>query len=353
MVPSLYLADKAREDERRKRARDAVNAGLGGSIQGLGALGAVLQKLKEEDLAAESKAHGRETEAKNQARADERFAMEKEKQPLEMDELRARLEALRGKAGKPLPSNQLVMPAELAGPPQEKQGPSIESPGELKVPILEQLQAEMKAEPTGASAKDRLTEAKILTEQQRAEALTRKNSGDGGKKEASKKEAAEQKDKLAKIASSDRLREEFEKNPTVKKFNDSAVDFEKIKKVAANPSPAGDMALIYSFMHLLDPGSTVREGEFHSAEISGDVLQKINAQFQKVTTGQRLDPAMRADFLGRAQDFFSAQKNAYDQQVNRYSALATKRGATVEDIVGAQVSPPVPAAGDPTNGAGW
>ena len=42
--------------------------------------------------------------------------------------------------------------------------------------------------------------------------------------------------------------------------------FGRIQAAANDPTPAGDLALIFNYMKLLDPGSTVREGEFATAQ---------------------------------------------------------------------------------------
>ena len=37
------------------------------------------------------------------------------------------------------------------------------------------------------------------------------------------------------------------------------------------PDAAGDMALIFSYMKMLDPNSTVREGEYATAQDAGSI----------------------------------------------------------------------------------
>ena len=54
----------------------------------------------------------------------------------------------------------------------------------------------------------------------------------------------------------------------------------------APPSGASDIALLYGYMKVLDPGSTVREGEFATASNAGGIPDKIVTPVQQ-------DPARR------------------------------------------------------------
>ncbi|MEM8882399.1 MAG: hypothetical protein AAGC82_17565, partial [Pseudomonadota bacterium] len=58
------------------------------------------------------------------------------------------------------------------------------------------------------------------------------------------------------------LRKEFIGQTTVKDFRKQAEAFGRIDASAFEPSPAGDLALIFNYMKVLDPGSVVRESEF-------------------------------------------------------------------------------------------
>ena len=73
--------------------------------------------------------------------------------------------------------------------------------------------------------------------------------------------------------------------------------YNRVEASAKDPSPAGDLSMIFNYMKILDPGSVVRESEFATAANSGSVPQRIRAQYNKVVAGERLDKNMRADFL--------------------------------------------------------
>jgi hypothetical protein len=124
----------------------------------------------------------------------------------------------------------------------------------------------------------------------------------------------------------DNLRKEFNALPSVKAFNEVQISYDKMKAAAAAPTPAGDLTLIYSFMKMQDPGSTVRESEFATAARSGDYGDQVRAMVESVATGQRLSPSQRADFLAQAENFYAAQRAAFDREAARYGDIASKRG---------------------------
>ena len=84
----------------------------------------------------------------------------------------------------------------------------------------------------------------------------------------------------------------------------------------------GDISLIYSFMRINDPGSTVREGEFATAENAGGVPAKIRNLYNKVKDGQRLDIATRNDFMRTAHQIYRARLPQVARASQQYRSLA-------------------------------
>jgi len=68
-------------------------------------------------------------------------------------------------------------------------------------------------------------------------------------------------------ASADTLRKEFTKQ--AEKFILIRDAYTRVQAAGQEPSPAGDMALIYNYMKLLDPTSTVMAGEYATAKDAG------------------------------------------------------------------------------------
>lgn len=107
-----------------------------------------------------------------------------------------------------------------------------------------------------------------------------------------------------------------------KDFIQTSQAYNRVKASAQDPSAAGDLALIFNYMKTLDPGSTVREGEFATAQNSGGVPDRIRAAYEKVRSGERLSPAMRADFLDRSKRLYTQALRQHQRVVEQYKRKA-------------------------------
>ena len=120
------------------------------------------------------------------------------------------------------------------------------------------------------------------------------------------------------------IRKEFMGVPQVKAFQDQVAAYGRIISSAEEPSAAGDLALIFNYMKLLDPGSVVRESEFRTAEEAAAWLQEseesgiaiprpVQTAIQKLQTGQMLLPNQRADFVDRSTRLYGQAESSYVQ----------------------------------------
>lgn len=129
------------------------------------------------------------------------------------------------------------------------------------------------------------------------------------------------------------LRKEFSTHPVVRDFANTARSVQRIVDAAKDPSGAGDLALIFNYMKTLDPGSTVREGEFATAQNSAGLDERTRAQYNKVISGERLSPNQREDFVDRAMRLYEGQEQANIQIENQYRTLAEQSGLDPEQSV--------------------
>lgn len=141
----------------------------------------------------------------------------------------------------------------------------------------------------------------------------------------------EPKDKNKGFDQEGKLRGEFTKLSDDFRLQNAA--FGRIQASVNNPSPAGDLALVFNFMKVLDPGSTVREGEFDNAasakaelaraEEDGTIVPNfIKSAVDRLTKGTILLPEQRKDFYGRAQALYTDAKNQYSLLQDRYKNLS-------------------------------
>lgn len=133
---------------------------------------------------------------------------------------------------------------------------------------------------------------------------------------------------LAGLSGEDRtaianVRKEFTGLPAVKDFAQQSAAYGRIVASADEPSAAGDLALIFNYMKVLDPGSVVREGEFATAQNAAGVPQRVQALYNNVLRGERLTPEQRKDFVGRAGKLYNSAEEYYKQFEDFYQSEAS------------------------------
>jgi len=156
----------------------------------------------------------------------------------------------------------------------------------------------------------------------------------------------QEKGKTAADRTADR-RKEFQGNQVYKDAQQIAASYEKIK--GATPTSAGDIALVYGFMKLLDPGSAVREGEYATAANAGGAFQKLGNIYNAVLKGEKLPQKVRDSLKAEANGTYQAQMKRYEALAEPYRQLAAKEGLSPEDVVLPFGSPEItstPAASD-------
>jgi len=150
------------------------------------------------------------------------------------------------------------------------------------------------------------------------------------------------------------LRGEFQAQ--VKPYVELGQAYQKIETAAKNPSPAGDIAMVYGFMKVLDPSSVVREGEFATAQNAGSVPDSVRNMYNKALNGERLNEKIRSDFLQQARNLVESQRVMSNDLISRYTEVAKnykldpnqvvydpfKRVQTPEQIIGGATTTNIP-----------
>lgn len=144
------------------------------------------------------------------------------------------------------------------------------------------------------------------------------------------------------------LRDEY--NTQTKDFTVIGDAYERLQSVAADPSAAGDLALIFSYMKILDPGSVVREQEFANAQNAAGIPERVRAAYNKALTGERLPPSQRADFLKQAENLYKGQERRQQKVRQRYEKLAKNFEIDPAWVTGVD-TPPQAAPSRPMNQA--
>jgi hypothetical protein len=120
------------------------------------------------------------------------------------------------------------------------------------------------------------------------------------------------------------LRREFNGLPQVKDFAIRSAGLGTVLASAKDPSPAGDISLIFAYMRMLDPNSTVREGEFATAQNAGSIPQTVVAKYNQALQGTRLADSVRMDFVDRAQRIYDSASEEFGKIYSRYENISTR-----------------------------
>lgn len=112
------------------------------------------------------------------------------------------------------------------------------------------------------------------------------------------------------------------------KIRDAKNRLDKIEETGA-----GDIALLFQFMKILDPGSTVREGEFATAGSVAGVPGQIEAWRKKVVGGGRLADDARKQILSQSEKLFQAAGAQQDKLTTKFADIAKRQKLRVDNVV--------------------
>lgn len=107
----------------------------------------------------------------------------------------------------------------------------------------------------------------------------------------------------------------------------------RVEESAKDTSGASDLALIFNYMKVLDPGSTVREGEFATAENSRGVPETIRNMYNKFSKGGKMSPKQRADFLKTSRRIFTGMERQQKKTTEEFKGLAKRNNIDFSKVV--------------------
>jgi hypothetical protein len=100
----------------------------------------------------------------------------------------------------------------------------------------------------------------------------------------------------------------------------------RIKASMADPSEAGDYALLYSVHKMLDPQSTVLASEFQNSQNLAGVPEIIVTARNQLREGQRLTPERRAAFVKMGETQYRQSSEQQAERNQRYLGRARAGG---------------------------
>ena len=119
------------------------------------------------------------------------------------------------------------------------------------------------------------------------------------------------------------LRKEFNKLDSVKTYESMRGYYDKMMR-ANNGTAAWDMAMVFNFMKMLDPGSVVREWEYANAASTAWLGTRLVWYFKKIDSWQILTKSQRDDFISIAKDYLQWAADIYNNDLRKYQSYVTK-----------------------------
>jgi len=153
-------------------------------------------------------------------------------------------------------------------------------------------------------------------------------------REAQRKAETAEKDKIY-FDRADKLRDEFTAQSKEYDKVESAVEKVIISgsKSVDEATGADDLALLFGYMKLLDPGSVVRESEFRQAQTTSGIPDAILALRNQILEGTKLSSLQRERFVTAARDLFNVYANSQGKLESYYTDRSNSFGVSPVDVV--------------------
>jgi len=107
---------------------------------------------------------------------------------------------------------------------------------------------------------------------------------------------------------------------------DTATAYQTMYNAATNPSQKGDTTMLYTFFKVLDPQSTVREGEIEMIKQSRSIPEKFKGMAIKLAKGETLLESERSDLLNQAYQYVANQQRGVTETIDMYKDYAKSFG---------------------------
>lgn len=130
------------------------------------------------------------------------------------------------------------------------------------------------------------------------------------------------------------LRKEFTGLSEVEDFQPIARQYANIVSAAATGTGPADITLVFSYMKLIDPSSSVQQGEQATAASAGGTSAQLRGLYNSLLGQGSLDAITRDQFVAAATDLYNNAKAPYDQAVEYYTGLSTQLGYDPTQVIG-------------------
>jgi hypothetical protein len=141
-----------------------------------------------------------------------------------------------------------------------------------------------------------------------------------------------------RAADAEKLAKEYNALPALHDFDKVDASYNKLISAtdpnpAIPPTPLRDQAAIFSWMKILDPGSTVREGEYASAKNARGIPDKVRNFYNQALTGQILTPEQRKEMREAAAPVYQGQVQNLAPRIKQYAERERAAGLPPGTVV--------------------
>lgn len=130
----------------------------------------------------------------------------------------------------------------------------------------------------------------------------------------------------------DQLRKEVANLPVTKDAQKIVSSFNQLQQSAQGKTPISDRSMIFQYMKMLDPTSTVREGEQAQVENARGVPATIMNLYNRTLKGTPLDDPQREDIVNTAKGLADTQLRSFEDFTQTQRRVAKQRGLPEQDI---------------------
>ncbi len=134
-----------------------------------------------------------------------------------------------------------------------------------------------------------------------------------------------------------KLADVFRKDPTIVNADTVRAQNSVVVSMLTKPTPsaASDMAAVFAFMKMMDPGSVVREGEYERAKNATGFINKWGLQnvWDRVSKGTLMSPEQREDFLETVSSVAKSHTSAAENVRARFTQQANQWGLNPANVV--------------------
>jgi hypothetical protein len=128
-----------------------------------------------------------------------------------------------------------------------------------------------------------------------------------------------------------RLRDDYRQDS--KNYSTVRDAYGRIMEAAKSKGGPAEISLLYGYMRLLDPGSTVREGEFATAANAGSIPERVYGAYNKALKGEAMAPSIKAQFVKEAENVYKRATEDHGQMGNWYRDVAVRSGMNPDNVI--------------------